>query len=355
MSRLKLRDRIYNRKVGNAMTGPLGIVCAGGGVAAGLVLGLPIIAAFGLGAVAWAVRVAVAMPRGIDLDGTDPFVLAEPWRSYVWKAKKSRRAFFDAIGQTRQGPLKDRLESIADRIETGVAECWSIAQSGQALAQARSQIDTASVQAELSQINWNPTGVAPTPGSSRAETVSALESQLATAARLDKVIGDTDDKLRLLDARLSEAVTRAIELSARGQQVDEIASLVTDVDSVVSDMESLRLALDETDRVTGASMPAAPATQPGTAPPTEPVAQGSPGLASPGPAGLPEGQLSNIPQMPATRAEETAARAEPPPRAQATWDAEPAPGSEPAPVTDPQAEAQPNSRAQPPSPRQRPA
>lgn len=249
VGQLKLRDRIYNRKVAHAMTSPLGIMLAGGGAAVGIALGLPIIVAVGIGAAAWAARVATAMPRGLDLDGIDPFVLADPWRAYVWKAKRSKRAYFDAVKQARNGPLQDRLEEIAGRIETGVAECWAIAQSGQALTEARGRIDTTGIQRELTQINWNTTGP-PAPGSSKAETMDALQSQLETAARLDQVIADTDDRLRLLDARLDEAVTRAIELSARGQRVDELGSLASDVDSVVHDMESLRLALDETDQMT---------------------------------------------------------------------------------------------------------
>src|SRR5690349_1051745 len=135
VARLKFRDRIYNRKVGNAMTGPLGIVLAGGGAAVGLALGFPIVLAAGIGAAAWAARVAVAMPRGLDLDGIDPFVLADPWRSYVWKAKKSKRQYFDAIKSTKHGPLRDRLEDIGGRVETGVEEVWHIAQSGHALSQ----------------------------------------------------------------------------------------------------------------------------------------------------------------------------------------------------------------------------
>lgn len=319
VAQLKFRDRIYNRKVGNAMTGPLGIVLAGGGAAVGLALGFPIVLAVGIGAAAWAARVAVAMPRGLDLDGIDPFVLGDPWRSYVWKAKKSKRAYFDAIKQARHGPLKDRLEEIADRVETGVAECWSIAQSGQQLTEARARIDTNSIQSELTQINWNSSSGPPPPGSSKAETVEALQSQLATAARLDQVIADTDDRLRLLDARLDEAVTRAIELSARGQRVDELGSLASDVDSVVTDMESLRLALDETDRMARGEAafpwpePSLPDTPvPGPAAPAAGLPADDRSTAAPPPAALPEAQPTNIPP-PQPAPHPQAARAPEPP------------------------------------------
>ncbi|MBI2703834.1 MAG: hypothetical protein HYX32_00875 [Actinobacteria bacterium] len=303
MARLKFRDRIYNRKVANAMTSPLGIVLAGGGVAVGLAVGLPVIVAAGLGAAAWAARVALAMPRGLDLDGIDPFQLADPWRGYVWKAKRSKKQYFDAIRSARQGPLRDRLEDIAGRIETGVAECWHIAQSGQALSEARARIDTRSIQTELTQINWGTTGGKPEPGSSKAETVEALESQLATASRLDQVIADTNDRLRLLDARLDEAVTRAIELSARGQQVADLGSLASDVESVVTDMETLRVALDETDRMASGDPTATWSPPPATpAPP-----------AAPAPRSLPADTGSQPPTMPSAVPEPQPRHAQEPP------------------------------------------
>src|SRR5262245_51799584 len=247
MARLKFRDRIYNRKVAHAMTSPLGIVLAGSGVAVGLALGLPIVVAAGLGAAAWAARVAVAMPRGIDFDGIDPFELADPWRTYVWNAKRAKRLYADAVKSAREGPVRERLDDLGNHIAEGVWEVYRIAQSGQLLTQARARINDRAIAQQPPQLNWK-NGGPPTAGSSKAQTVAALESQLETAKRLDAVIADTSDKLQLLNSRLDEAVTRAVELAARGQQVDDLGSVVNDVNAAVSDMEALRLALDETDR-----------------------------------------------------------------------------------------------------------
>jgi hypothetical protein len=114
-------------------------------------------------------------------------------------------------------------------------------------------------------------------GSALAGTVDALEAQLGTAQRMDGVIVDTRDRLRLLDARLDEAVTRAIELSVRGQRTEELGSLSDDVDSLVGEMESLRQALDETDA------PTAVATLP-PPPPSVPPVRDDPGRPTPGAA-----------------------------------------------------------------------
>ena len=57
------------------------------------------------------------------------------------------------------------------------------------------------------------------PGPSLARVAQSLESQRATAERLDRVIGQAHSELRMLDARLDEAVARTLELSApRGRR-----------------------------------------------------------------------------------------------------------------------------------------
>ena len=71
--------------------------------------------------------------------------------------------------------------------------------------------------------------------------------QLASAQRLETTINDARDRLRLLDARMDEAVARAIELSVRGGDV-ELGGLGNDVDGLVGDMEALRQGLEEADR-----------------------------------------------------------------------------------------------------------
>lgn len=273
MPALTLRDRFYTRRVAAAMTSPLGIVLAGAGTAVGIAIGLPIFVAPLLGVAAWAARVAAVMPRGFDADGIDPFELDEPWRSYVWKAKRARRHFAEAVKTGREGPLRDRLEQIGKRITDGVEECWRVAQGGDALAKARARIDVASITGQLSELHAQLT--AGQESGPLIQTIEALESQLATAKRMDEVIVNTSNQLRLLDARLDEAVTRAIELSVRAHTADEMLALGADIDGVVSEMESLRQALDETDHSTYArptrSEPAGPAQPaPGALPPPPP-------------------------------------------------------------------------------------
>jgi hypothetical protein len=95
----------------------------------------------------------------------------------------------------------------------------------------------------------------------------SLEAQRAAAARLDQVIDSAQTELRLLDARLGEAVARTLELSAQaGTDADatRVTGLEADVEGVVSEMEALRRALDEANAAAGG---AAGSLRPGEPPP----------------------------------------------------------------------------------------
>lgn len=270
MPKPTFKDRVLTPAVARAATSPLGIVVAGAGVATGIVVGLPIAAAVAVGVAAYGVRVAVAIPRrGQVLDGINPFELDDPWRTFVWQAKKSQRQFADAAAHTKDGPLRDRLQEIADRISTGVEECWRVAQSGNQLTQARARIDISMITMQLSQL---PTGAPLQANPTLATTATSLQSQLDTAKRMDTIISTTQDRLRLLDARLGELVTQVIELSVRPQGLADLAAVGADVDSVVGEMEALRHALDESDQADNAMLPAPTApTPPALAPTTAPT------------------------------------------------------------------------------------
>ena len=99
------------------------------------------------------------------------------------------------------------------------------------------------------------------PSPSEAETATALQAQLASAERLATLANRSRDRLRLLDARFDELVARTVEVSVGSGDTDLLGN---DVDGLVNELESLRIAMEETDRV----------THPGdvTLPPSEPLA-----------------------------------------------------------------------------------
>jgi hypothetical protein len=244
MARRSFRDRFLTPQVARAITSPGGILLAAAGVSVGVVAGLPVAAAAGLGAVAWAVRVAVAVPRDPAAPRIDAGRLREPWRGFVKEAEQAQQQFTRARQRAGKGPLHDRLAEIDERIVSGVQECWRVAQAGNDLSIARSEVDVPDITRQRQGIDPQAGAVA---GSAAAGTLQALDAQLAAASRMDRLIAEVSDRLRLLDARLDEAVTRAIELSVRADNPDELSGLGDDIDALVGDMESLRQGLDEVD------------------------------------------------------------------------------------------------------------
>jgi hypothetical protein len=245
MAGLSLRDRFFTPPVARAVTSPLGILALGAGASIGILAGGGAIGAVVLGLLGWAGRVVAAIPRAPADARIDPFTLAEPWRHFVTDALQARTRFHESVASSRPGPLQDRLREIESRVEDGVQEVWRIARRGHDLVDARRRVDPDAVRRDIAATEAN----ASQPwaaGSTMARTMESLKAQLATVERLERVIGDADSRLRLLNARLDEAATRTIELSVQANDVADLGGLGDDVDQMVHDMEALRQAIEET-------------------------------------------------------------------------------------------------------------
>lgn len=287
MAARSFRDRFWSPPVAKAVTAPGSILLAGAAAAVGIVasgpIGLGIAASLAVGAVlgggAYGARVLAAVPRDPTTPRLDPFTVDEPWRRFVIDAQAARRRFDEAIRTMDKGPIRERLTEIGQRLDDGLQETWRVARRGHNLMAARRGIDAAGISAELAQAEAIAAGTAdPRAG----QTVAALRAQLGSAQRMDAVITDTVDTLRLLDARLDEAVTRAIELSSGAVDVGRATTVDGEVDGIVGEMESLRAALEEAGAASGHPMPMpAPSavppyppgqTEPGSSPPAPPPA-----------------------------------------------------------------------------------
>ncbi len=185
-------------------------------------------------------RAASAPGRG----AIDPFTINEPWRRFVQNALQARSRFDDAVATAKDGPLRVRLKEIGRSLDTGVRSTWDTAQQGQLLRNARRAIDVAQVQRRLEQARQ---GTDPT----AEATARSLQAQLETAARLDAVSAEAESKLKLMTAQLDEAVAHAAELSTRAGDATELSGVETDIADVAMQMEALRLALEETNRLGG--------------------------------------------------------------------------------------------------------
>ena len=216
---------------------------AGVGASAAILAGVPVLAAAVVGAAAWAARVAVALPRKKREEPIDPRALHDPWRGLVRSAQDAHERFDRAVRTTQPGPVRDRLADVAGRVAVGVRECWGIAKRGNALDEALGELDVAGIQAGLDGVNTELRRDAARPD--LQETAAALQAQLDSATRLRSVAQGALDRLRRLDAQLDEAVARAIELSLNASDSSAVRPLGNDVDTVVGELESLRLGLEE--------------------------------------------------------------------------------------------------------------
>ena len=255
MARRSFRDRFWSPPVARAVTAPSSILLAGGAAAVGIVatapLSLPlgVIAGLVAGGLAYGGRVLAAVPRNTSgTAGIDPFAVQEPWRRFVTDALAARRRFDEAVRAMDAGPLRDRLTEIGDRLDDGLQETWRVARRGHTLSGARSRVDAGALEAELAEAEAQQ---AANPDPRAAQVAEAVRSQLASTQRMQGVIEDAVTTLRLLDARLDESVTRAIELSTGTGPAAHASAVGGDVEGIVSEMETLRLALDEAGTASG--------------------------------------------------------------------------------------------------------
>lgn len=269
MASLSFRDRFFSPPVAKAVTSPSGILSLGAGAAIGIIatigsagLLLPVAGAVVGGAVGYGGRLAFALPKKGTGERIRPSAVGEPWRGQVEDAIEARTRFDQAVKSFRAGPMRDAMFETAERVEQAVTECWRVAQQGQIVAQARTRIDDRQINWELQRASYEASGERS--NETRERTIAALQSQRATAARLDAIVTSAEDQLSLLNARLDESVTRAIELSV-SNRLSDATSLGDDVGGIVGDLEALRRAIEDVDQVPPEPSPAA-APQPDVRP-----------------------------------------------------------------------------------------
>jgi hypothetical protein len=248
----RLPEHLKSRKTGEAIMAPSAIVAAGVGASIAIVAGAPVAAIVGIGALAYALVVGIKLPRrskGPREERLDPRALSEPWSRFVSEALHAQRRFGDVVRTANSGPIRDRLAEIGTRIDDAVHECWRVACRGDALVEGLTSLDLREVEQARAGIDR----ARRQPGANTDaldKTAAALDAQLASGKRLAQVATDARDRLQVLDARLDEAVARAVELSLQAADVSDLSGLGDDVDSLLGDLESLRQGLEEAGRAT---------------------------------------------------------------------------------------------------------
>ena len=239
----RLPERARTPAVARAITSPGTILLAGAGASAAILAGVPLAAAAVVGGLVWAGRVALAVPRKARRAEANPALVEEPWRSLVRQAQRAETRFDQVLAGTGPGPLKDRLAEVDARVAVASTSAGASPGGERAVGggrrprHRRPQRQLEAAEAEAARHPDGPTSPA---------RPAAVRQQLASAERLAGVARDAEDRLRRLAAQLNEAVARAVELSLQGPDLGTLQPLGTDVDSLVGELESLRVALEET-------------------------------------------------------------------------------------------------------------
>ncbi|MGH9178706.1 MAG: hypothetical protein ACRD0N_09160, partial [Acidimicrobiales bacterium] len=212
---------------------------------------LPLAAAAAVGVLAWGARVALAVPRRPREERIDAFAVGEPWRHMVTDALQARARFEETVARARPGPLRDRLVELGRRLDHGVRECWRIARQGDALDAGLAQVDRQEAERELAELQREirQADMIERPSLERAQ--AAVQAQLASAERMDRVAREARSRLRVLNAQMDEAVARAVELAVTAHDSADLSPLSADVESLVGELESLRQAVEETSAARG--------------------------------------------------------------------------------------------------------
>jgi hypothetical protein len=236
---MRLRDRFFTPATAAAIMSwriALGLAV----VVVAALAGAPVAVALAVGVAVYVASVAIAMPRRRSMPPMDPFTLGEPWRRYVQGTQRATTRLHDAVAATRAGPLRDRLHSIADRIDHGLVESWYVAKRGDEIDDAIRRLDPTTLRSRLEDFREQ----ARTDDSSElAAAIGSIERQLESADRLQELSERTAARLRLTQTRFEELVARAEEVSVGSVDTEAYAH---DVDILVDEVEGLRLAVEET-------------------------------------------------------------------------------------------------------------
>ena len=177
------------------------------------------------------------------------------------QAEESKQRFDRVVASVPPGPLRDRLQQLSGRLDEGIDESWRIARRGHEIVGAiGTDRHRRRRRRELADLKRSVGRKQPTP--SQTQTMQALEAQLASANRLVALADHSRDRLRLLDARFDELVARTVEVSVGTGDTDVLGN---DVDGLVNELESLRIAMEETDRASSGQVASLPEPEPPTA------------------------------------------------------------------------------------------
>ena len=168
------------------------------------------------------------------LDHVDPAAAPPRFAPLVADALQARRRYQELVAGLRPGPVRDRLLETQEQVDAGVAAVWSTVTRAVELERVLVSLDPQRITDECKRAKRS--GADPT-------LEEALAQRFSSVQRLLNALDDTEERLRLLDARLSAAVARGAEVAMSGGTGAEAVG--AELAGVVDELTALRSALDE--------------------------------------------------------------------------------------------------------------
>jgi hypothetical protein len=173
-------------------------------------------------------------PPDDPLAHVDPAAAPRRFAGVVADALAARRRYREMVAGLPAGAVRDRLAATGERVDAGVSAVWATVVRAGELERLLATLDPERVTDEYKRAKRS--------GSDPA-LEAALAQQFGSVQRLLNALDDTEERLRLLDARLSAAVARAAEVAlGGGAGADDVGA---ELDGVVDELSALRAALDE--------------------------------------------------------------------------------------------------------------
>jgi hypothetical protein len=132
--------------------------------------------------------------------------------------------------------VRDRLERTREPLDAGVLAVWETALRATDIERTLATLDPERVTAEYKRAKR---------AGDEPDVEAALGQRFMSVQRLLNTLDDTDDRLRLLDARLGAAVAQAAEVALDVAGPFAADALEAELTGVVDDLAALRSALDE--------------------------------------------------------------------------------------------------------------
>lgn len=271
----QLPEPVRHPKVIRAAVSPSAVIVTAVGVGIGLAAQSVVLAVI-LGAGAWLGRMAVAVwssrrRRRSRLKEVviDPWAVPDPWRQFVRQAVSAQSRFDQAVAPWPPGPLRDRLTTLQPRLEAGVWEVWTVARQGAALSgwgvgnrpgdtQSLAELSSQLQRTQAERASLGPGGGASERRAVLDRTEEALAAQVHSRRKAQEAAQYAEDRLRVLTARLDEAVTSVLELGVAQSAGDSLTDdALGSVDALTEEITALRAGLSEATASLPAAVPSA--------------------------------------------------------------------------------------------------